>query len=117
MINYIDLVELQMAFYFLFLLTLAGASYYFSRKYIKQEAFFKEEVFENIKNLDKEIKEIKNLTHRNHQIQEYLIKNQENNEEICNSFKITLSKINAYNIDNNKLLNIINRKINKSIKE
>ena len=121
MLNYIDLFELISAFYILFLLTLLGAFYYFLRKYREKETYLREEVFVNVKVLDKEIKEIKiliqDLPLRIHETEEYLIKNQDNNEEIFNSFKISFSKINASNIESNKLLNILNRKINKFIKE
>lgn len=117
MINYTDLLELLLAFFSFFYLISVVTFYYFFKKFEERKSFLKQKIFsESFKNFDKEINDLKeiiqNLILTNIDTQEYLLEHKEK----FDSLKIDFSKIKEFNTENNKLLNIINRKTNKFIK-
>lgn len=117
MINYTDLLELLLAFFSFFYLISVATFYYFFKKCEERKSFLKQKFFsESFKNFDKEISDLKEITQNliltNIDTQEYLIEYKEK----FDSLKIDFSKIKEFNTENNKLLNILNRKTNKFIK-
>lgn len=117
MINYTDLLELLLAFFSFFYLISVVTFYYFFKKCEERKSFLKQKFFsESFKNFDKEIRDLKEITQNliltNIDTQEYLIEYKEK----FDSLKIDFSKIKEFNTENNKLLNILNRKTNKFIK-
>jgi len=120
MINYTDFLELILALFILFYVISFFTFYYFFKR-LKKFFFNQYIFFESIKGLDKDIKDIKqnirSLTNDILNIQHYLEKKRGNDKEIFDSLKIDFSKIIEFDEKNSKLLNIINRKMNKSIKE
>jgi|GEM_PF-6381112 CRISPR/Cas system CMR-associated protein Cmr5 small subunit len=116
--NYTDLIELFIALFILLVFSFFIISSYFFKKLDRNNSLKnKEEILKNLKNLETKIYEIENITRnltlRYIDTQEFLAKNESNYKKIFDFLLTEISKIKDFEIENNKLLNIINRKIAK----
>ena len=116
-VNYADLIELLIA---LLILLVFGffINYYFFKKLDRENSLKnEEEILKNLKNLETKIDEIENITRnltlRYIDTQEFLAKNDSNYKKIFDFLLTEISRIKDFEIENNKILNIINRKIAK----
>lgn len=120
-INYTDLIELFIALFILLVFSFFIICYYFFKKLDRKDSLKnKEEILKNLKNLETKIDEIenisRNLTLRYIDTQEFLVKNESNYKKIFDFLLTEISKIRDLEIENNKLLNIVNRKTAKYTK-
>lgn len=117
-VNYTDLIELFIALFILLVFSFFIISSYFFKKLDRNNSLKnKEEILKNLKNLETKINGIENIT-RNLTLlyidtQEFLAKNESNYKKIFNFLLSDISKIKDLEIENNKLLNIVNRKTTK----
>ncbi|CAM4037198.1 hypothetical protein [Arcobacter cloacae] len=121
-INYTDLIELFIALFILLVFSFFIICYYFFKKLDRKDSLKnKEEILKNLKNLETKIDEIenisRNLTLRYIDTQEFLVKNESNYKKIFDFLLTEISKIRDLEIENNKLLNIVNRKTAKYTKQ
>ena len=119
--NYTDLIELFIALFILLVFSFfIISSYFFKKLYRNNSLKNKEEILKNLKNLETKIYEIENITRnltlRYIDTQEFLAKNESNYKKIFDFLLTEISKIRDLEIENNKLLNIINRKTAKYTK-
>ncbi|AXX93988.1 hypothetical protein [Arcobacter ellisii] len=117
-VNYTDLIELFIALFILLVFSFFIICYYFLKKFDRKDSLKnKEEILKNLKNLKIKIDEIenisRNLTLRYIDTQEFLAKNESNYKKIFDFLLSEISKIKVLENENNKLLNIVNRKIAK----
>ena len=120
-VNYTNLIELFIALFILLIFSFFIICYYFLKKLDRKNSLKnKEEILKNLKNLETKIDEIenisRNLTLRHIDIQEFLARNESNYKKIFNFLLKEISKIKDLEIENNKLLNIVNRKTAKYTK-
>uniref|UniRef100_UPI004048D46F hypothetical protein n=1 Tax=Aliarcobacter sp. TaxID=2321116 RepID=UPI004048D46F len=120
-VNYTDLIELFIALFILFVFSFFIICYYFFKKFNKKNSLKREEEFlKNLKNLETKINGIENITRdlnlRYIDTQEFLAKKESNYKKIFDFLLTEISKIRDLEIENNKLLNIINRKTAKYTK-
>lgn len=120
-IDYTDLIELFIALLILLIFSFFVISYYFFKKLDRKYSLEnKEEILGNLKNLETKIDEIenisRNLTLRYIDTQEFLVRNESNYKKIFDFLLSEISKIKDLEIENNKLLNIVNRKTAKYTK-
>jgi hypothetical protein len=121
-INYTDLIELFIALFILLVFSFFVIFYYFFKKLDRKDSLkSEEEILKNLKNLEIKIDEIenisRNLTLRYIDTQEFLARNESNYKKIFDFLLSEISKIKDFEIENNKLLNIINRKTAKYTKQ
>lgn len=121
-INYTDLIELFIALFILLVFSFFIICYYFFKKLDRKDSLKnKEEILKNLKNLETKIDEIenisRNLTLRYIDTQEFLARNESNYKKIFDFLLSEISKIRDLEIENNKLLNIVNRKTAKYTKQ
>lgn len=114
-INYTDFIELFIALFILLVFSFFIISYYLFKKLDRKYSLKnKEEILKNLKNLETKIAEIenisRNLTLRYIDTQEFLVRNKSNYKKIFDYLLSEISKIRDLENENNKLLNIINRK-------
>lgn len=114
-VNYTDLIELFIALFILLVFSFfVISSYFFKKLYRNNSLKSEEEILKNLKNLETKIDEIekitRNLTLRYIDTQEFLAKNESNYKKIFDFLLTEISKIKDFEIENNKLLNIVNRK-------
>lgn len=117
-VNYTDLIELFIALFILLVLSFIIICYYFFKKFDKKNSLKnEEEILKNLKNLETKIDKIENitcnLTLRYIDTQEFLARNESNYKKIFDFLLSDISKIKDLEIENNKLLNIVNRKTTK----
>lgn len=114
-VNYIHLIELFIALFILLVFSFFTICHYFFKKLNKKDSLKDKE--ENLKNLETKIDEIKNITRnlnlRYIDTQEFLARNESNYKKIFDFLLSEISKIRDLETENNKLLNIINRKTAK----
>lgn len=120
-INYTDLIELFIALFILLVFSFFIICYYFFKKFDRKYSLKnEEEILKNLKILETKIDEIenisRNLTLRYIDTQEFLAKNESNYKKIFDFLLTEISKIRDLEIENNKLLNIVNRKTVKYTK-
>ena len=120
-VNYTDLIELFIALFILFVFSfLIISSYFFKKLYRNNSLKNEEEIFKNLKNLETKIDKIENITRdlnlRYIDTQEFLARNESNYKKIFDFLLTEISKIRDLEIENNKLLNIVNRKTAKYTK-
>lgn len=120
-VNYTDLIELFIALFILLVFSFFIICYYFLKKFDRKDSLKnKEEILKNLKNLKIKIDEIenisRNLTLRYIDTQEFLAKNESNYKKIFDFLLSEISKIKDLETENNKLLNIVNRKTGKYTK-
>ena len=117
-VNYTDLIELLLVLLILLVFSFFIISYYFFKKLDGKYSLKKEE--EILKNLETKIDGIENisrkLTLRYIDTQEFLARNESNYKKIFDFLLSEISKIRNLEHENNKLLNIINRKTAKYTK-
>jgi len=121
-INYTDLIELFIALFILLVFSFFVIFYYFFKKLDRKDSLkSEEEILKNLKNLKIKMDEIenisRNLTLRYIDTQEFLARNESNYKKIFDFLLSEISKIKDFEIENNKLLNIINRKTAKYTKQ
>lgn len=121
-INYTDLIELFIALFILLVFSFFIICYYFFKKFNKKNSLKREEEFlKNLKNLETKINGIenisRNLTLRYIDTQEFLARNESNYKKIFDFLLSEISKIKDLENENNKLLNIVNRKTAKYTKQ
>lgn len=114
-VNYSNLIELLIALFILLVFSFFIICYYFFKKLNRKVSLKnEEEILKNLKNLETKIDEIenisRNLTLRYIDTQEFLAKNESNYKKIFDFLLSEISKIKDLEIENNKLLNIVNRK-------
>lgn len=117
-VNYTDLIELFIALFILLVFSFFIICYYFFRKIDKKNSLKNEEkILKDLKNLETKINEIENITRnlilKYIDTQEFLAKNESNYKKIFDFLLSEISKIRDFEIENNKLLNIVNRKTSK----
>lgn len=117
-INYTDLIELFIALFILLVFSFFIISYYFLKKLDKNHSLKnEEEILKNFKNLKIKMDEIENISRnlilRHIYIQEFLARNESNYKKIFDFWLSKISKIRNLETENNKLLNIVNRKTAK----
>ncbi len=121
-VNYTDLIELFIALFILLVFSFFIISYYFFKKLNgKYSLKNEEEILKDLKNLETKINEIeninRNLTLRYIDTQEFLVRNESNYKKIFDFLLKEISKIKDLENENNKLLNIVNRKTGKYSKQ
>ena len=121
-VNYTDLIELFIALFILLVFSFFVISYYLFKKLDRKYSLKKEEeILKNLINLEIKIDEIENITRdlnlRYIDTQEFLARNESNYKKIFDFLLTEISKIRDLEIENNKLLNIINRKTAKYTKQ
>ena len=121
-VNYTDLIELLIALFILLVFSFFIICYYFLKKFDRKDSLKnKEEILKNLIILETKIAEIenisRNLTLRYIDTQEFLAKNESNYKKIFDFLLSEISKIKDLENENNKLLNIVNRKIAKYTKQ
>ena len=114
-VNYTDLIELLIALFILLVFSFFIIFYYFFKKLDKNNSLKKEEeILKNLINLEIKIDKIenisRNLTLRYIDTQEFLDRNESNYKKIFDFLLSEVSKIKDLETENNKLLNIVNRK-------
>ena len=117
-INYTDLIELFIALFILLVFSFFIICYYFFKKLDRKYSLKnEEEILKNLKNLETKIDKIENITRdlnlRYIDTQEFLARNESNYKKIFDFLLTEISKIKDLEIENNKLLNIVNRKTAK----
>ena len=117
-INYTDLIELFIALLILLVFSFFIICYYFFKKLDKKYSLKnEEEILKNLKNLETKSDGIenisRNLTLRYIDTQEFLVRNESNYKKIFDFLLSEISKIKDLENENNKLLNIVNRKTAK----
>ena len=120
-VNYTDLIELFIALFILLVFSFFIIFYYFFKKLDKNNSLKnEEEILKNLKDLETKIAKIENITRdlnlRYIDTQEFLARNESNYKKIFDFLLTEISKIRDLEIENNKLLNIINRKTAKYTK-
>ena len=120
-VNYTDLIELFIALFILLVFSFFIIFYYFFKKLDKNNSLKnEEEILKNLKDLERKIDKIENITRdlnlRYIDTQEFLARNESNYKKIFDFLLTEISKIRDLEIENNKLLNIINRKTAKYTK-
>ena len=120
-INYTDLIELFIALFILLVFSFFIICYYFFKKLDRKYSLKnEEEILKNLKNLETKIDKIENITRdlnlRYIDTQEFLVRNESNYKKIFDFLLSEISKIKDLEIENNKLLNIVNRKTAKYTK-
>ena len=121
-INYTDLIELFIALFILLVFSFFIICYYFFKKFDKKNSLKnEEEILKNLIILETKIAEIENITRnltlRYIDTQEFLVKNESNYKKIFDFLLTEISKVKDLEIENNKLLNIVNRKTAKYTKQ
>lgn len=114
-VNYTDLIELFIALFILLVFSFFIIFYYFFKKLDRKYSLKnKEEILKNLIILETKIAEIenisRNLTLRYIDTQEFLVRNESNYKKIFDFLLTEISKIRDLENENNKLLNILNRK-------
>jgi hypothetical protein len=114
-VSYTDLIELFIALFILLVFSFFIICYYFFKKFNKKNSLKREEEFlKNLKNLETKINGIENITRdlnlRYIDTQEFLVRNESNYKKIFDFLLTEISKIRDLENENNKLLNIVNRK-------
>ena len=114
-VNYADLIELLIALFILLVFSFFIIFYYFFKKLDRKYSLKnKEEILKNLIILETKIAEIenisRNLTLRYIDTQEFLVRNESNYKKIFDFLLTEISKIRDLENENNKLLNILNRK-------
>ncbi len=117
-VNYTDLIELFIALFILLVLSFFIIYYYFFKKLDKKDSLKNEkEILKNFKTLETKIDEneniYRNLTLRYIDTQKFLVRNESNYKKIFDFLLSEISKIKDLENENNKLLNIVNRKTAK----
>ena len=120
-VNYTDLIELFTALFILLVFSFFIICYYFFKKFDKKNSLKnEEEILKNLIILETKIAEIENITRnltlRYIDTQEFLARNESNYKKIFDFLLTEISKIRDLEIENNKLLNIVNRKTAKYTK-
>ena len=120
-VNYTDLIELFIALFILLVFSFFIIFYYFFKKLDRKYSLKnEEEILKNLKNLETKIDKIenisRNLTLRYIDTQEFLARNESNYKKIFDFLLTEISKIRDLENENNKLLNIVNRKTAKYTK-
>ena len=120
-VNYTDLIELFIALFILLVFSFFIIFYYFFKKLDKNNSLKnEEEILKNLKDLETKIDKIENITRdlnlRYIDTQEFLARNESNYKKIFDFLLTEISKIRDLEIENNKLLNIVNRKTAKYTK-
>ena len=121
-VNYTDLIELFIALFILLVFSFFIICYYFFKKFDKKNSLKnEEEILKNLIILETKIAEIENITRnltlRYIDTQEFLVKNESNYKKIFDFLLTEISKVKDLEIENNKLLNIVNRKTAKYTKQ
>ena len=121
-VNYTDLIELFTALFILLVFSFFIICYYFFKKFDKKNSLKnEEEILKNLIILETKIAEIENITRnltlRYIDTQEFLVKNESNCKKIFDFLLTEISKVKDLEIENNKLLNIVNRKTAKYTKQ
>ena len=114
-VNYTDLIELFIALFILLVFSFFIIFYYFFKKLDKNNSLKnEEEILKNLKDLETKIDKIENITRdlnlRYIDTQEFLARNESNYKKIFDFLLTEISKIRDLENENNKLLNIVNRK-------
>ena len=114
-VNYTDLIELFISLFILLVFSFFIICYYFFKKFNKKNSLKREEEFlKNLKNLETKINGIENISRdlnlRYIDTQEFLARNESNYKKIFDFLLSEISKIKDLENENNKLLNIVNRK-------
>ena len=120
-VNYTDLIELFIALFILLVFSFFIIFYYFFKKLDKNNSLKnEEEILKNLKDLETKIDKIENITRdlnlRYIDTQEFLARNESNYKKIFDFLLTEISKIRDLENENNKLLNIVNRKTAKYTK-
>ena len=120
-VNYTDLIELFIALFILLVFSFFIIFYYFFKKLDKNNSLKnEEEILKNLKDLETKIDKIVNITRdlnlRYIDTQEFLARNESNYKKIFDFLLTEISKIRDLENENNKLLNIVNRKTAKYTK-
>ena len=120
-VNYTDLIELFTALFILLVFSFFIICYYFFKKFNKKNSLKREEEFlKNLKNLETKINGIENISRdlnlRYIDTQEFLARNESNYKKIFDFLLKEISIIKDLENENNKLLNIVNRKTAKYTK-
>ena len=121
-VNYTDLIELFTALFILLVFSFFIICYYFFKKFDKKNSLKnEEEILKNLIILETKIAEIENITRnltlRYIDTQEFLVKNESNYKKIFDFLLTEISKVKDLEIENKKLLNIVNRKTAKYTKQ
>ena len=120
-VNYTDLIELFIALFIFLVFSFFIIFYYFFKKLDKNNSLKnEEEILKDLRNLETKIDKIENITRdlnlRYIDTQEFLARNESNYKKIFDFLLSEISKIRNLEHENNKLLNIINRKTAKYTK-
>lgn len=120
-VNYTDLIELFISLFILLVFSFFIICYYFFKKFDRKDSLKnKEEILKNLRNLETKMDKVenisRNLTLRYIDTQEFLDRNESNYKKIFDFLLSEISKIKDLENENNKLLNIVNRKTAKYTK-